>query len=103
MQITETKVKVSDLCKNYSDNGDGGVFGYDGKLTIRPAFQREVVYKDKQRDDVIETVRKGYPLNVMYWSKVIVIGVVLFSSPIAVALKAVTFVQNSAAFCGSSI
>ena len=35
MQITETKVKVSDLCKNYSDNGDGGVFGYDGKLTIR--------------------------------------------------------------------
>ena len=22
MQITETKVKVSDLCKNYSDNGD---------------------------------------------------------------------------------
>ena len=70
MQITETKVKVSDLCKDYSDNGDGGVFGFDGKLTIRPAFQREFVYKDKQRDAVIETVRKGYPLNVMYWSKV---------------------------------
>lgn len=70
MQITETKVKVSDLCKNYSDNGDGGVFGFDGKLTIRPAFQREFVYKDKQRDAVIDTVRKGYPLNVMYWSKV---------------------------------
>lgn len=65
MQITETKVKVSDLYKNYSDNGDGGVVGYDGKLTIRPAFQRKFVYKDKQRDAVIETVRKGYPLNVM--------------------------------------
>lgn len=70
MQITETKVKVSDLCKNYSDNGDGGVFGFDGRLTIRPAFQREFVYKDKQRDAVIDTVRRGYPLNVMYWSKV---------------------------------
>lgn len=70
MQITETKVKVSDLCENYSDNGDGGVFGLNGKLTIRPAFQREFVYKDKQRDAVIDTVRKGYPLNVMYWSKV---------------------------------
>lgn len=69
MQITETKVKVSDLCKNYLDNNDGGVFGYDGKLTIRPSFQREFVYKDKQRDAVIDTVRKGYPLNVMYWSK----------------------------------
>lgn len=32
MQITETKVKVSDLCKNYSDDGDGGVFGYDDRL-----------------------------------------------------------------------
>ena len=46
MQITETKVKVSDLCKNYSDNGDGGVYGYDGKLTIRPSFQREFIYRD---------------------------------------------------------
>lgn len=73
MQITETKIKVSELCKGYTDDGDGGVYGYnDGshKLTIRPSFQREFVYKDKQRDAVIDTVRKGYPLNVMYWSKV---------------------------------
>ena len=70
MQITEMKVKVSDLCKNYTDDGDGGVFGYDGRLTIRPSFQREFIYKDKQRDAVIETVRKGFPLNVMYWNKV---------------------------------
>lgn len=27
MQITETKVKVSDFCKNYLDNGDGGIMG----------------------------------------------------------------------------
>ena len=39
MQITETKVKAPDLCKYYSDNGDGGVFGHDGKRTIKPAFQ----------------------------------------------------------------
>jgi len=73
MQITETKIKVSELCQGYTDDGDGGVYGYDDgnhKLTIRPKFQREFVYKDKQRDAVIDTVRKGYPLNVMYWSKV---------------------------------
>ena len=29
MQITETKVKVSELCQGYRDDGDGGVFGYD--------------------------------------------------------------------------
>ena len=27
MQITETNVNVSDLCKNYLDNGDDGVTG----------------------------------------------------------------------------
>lgn len=69
MQITETKVKVSDLCKNYSDNGDGGVFGYNGRLCIRPSFQREFCYTDKKRDMVIDTVRKGFPLNIMYWNK----------------------------------
>ena len=41
--------------------------GYHGRLNIRPAFQREFIYKDKQRDEVIRTVQKDFPLNVMYW------------------------------------
>ena len=70
MKITETKITIRELVENYSDDGDGGVFGYNNKLIIRPSFQREFVYKDKQRDAVIETIRKGFPLNTMYWSKV---------------------------------
>lgn len=69
MKITPIQVTIADLTKNYKDDGDGGVFGYDGRLTIRPSFQREFVYKDKQRNLVIDSVRKGRPLNVMYWSK----------------------------------
>jgi hypothetical protein len=46
---------------------DGGIVAYGGKLDIRPPYQREFVYKDKQRDAVIESVLKNYPLNVMYW------------------------------------
>lgn len=69
MKITPIQVTVADLTKNYKDDGDGGVFGYDDKLTIRPSFQREFVYKDQQRNAVIDTVRRGYPLNVMYQSK----------------------------------
>ena len=42
--------------------------GYGGKLDIRPPFQREFVYKDKQRNAVIETINKDFPLNVMYWA-----------------------------------
>ena len=69
MKITETKVKVRDLVASYKDDNAGGVFAYDGKLTVRPAYQREFVYKDKQRDAVIDTTMKNYPLNTMYWSK----------------------------------
>lgn len=69
MKITETKITIAELCKNYKDDGDGGVYAFDGKLTVRPSYQREFIYKDKQRDAVIETVFNGYPLNIMYWSK----------------------------------
>ena len=69
MTIEPMQIKVKDLCKNYTDDGDGGVYGYDGKLTIRPEYQREFVYKDNQRDAVIDTVFRGFPLNVMYWNK----------------------------------
>jgi len=37
-------------------------------LDIRPPYQREFIYKDKQRDAVINTVIKNFPLNVMYWA-----------------------------------
>ena len=43
------------------------LFGYGGKLNIRPKYQREFVYKDKQRDEVINSINKEFPLNVMYW------------------------------------
>jgi hypothetical protein len=37
-------------------------------LDIRPAYQREFIYKDKQRDAVIDTITREFPLNVMYWA-----------------------------------
>ena len=42
--------------------------GYGGKLDIRPPFQREFIYDDKERKAVINSILKGFPLNVMYWS-----------------------------------
>ena len=68
MKIDLKKITVRDLVEDYHDDGEGGVRGYGGKLDIRPPFQREFVYKDKQRDAVIETINKGFPLNVMYWA-----------------------------------
>lgn len=53
----------------YVDSDEEGVVGYGGRLNIRPAFQREFIYKDKQRDEVIRTIQHDFPLNVMYWAK----------------------------------
>ena len=68
MKIALEKITVRDLVEDYHDDGEGGVRGYGGKLDIRPPFQREFVYKDKQRDAVVETINQGFPLNVMYWA-----------------------------------
>lgn len=68
MNIDLKKIKVRELTKDYEDNNEDGVIGYGGKLDIRPPYQREFVYKDKQRDAVIETIKRDFPLNVMYWA-----------------------------------
>ena len=38
-----------------------------GRLNIRPAYQREFIYKDSQRNAVINTILNNFPLNVLYW------------------------------------
>lgn len=68
MEVNLKEITVRDLVANYQDNEENGVVGYGGKLDIRPPFQREFVYNDKQQKAVIDTVTKGFPLNVMYWA-----------------------------------
>lgn len=67
MKIDERRVTVRELTEGYFNDAEKGVVGYDDNLDIRPKYQREFVYKDAQRNEVIRTVLKGLPLNVMYW------------------------------------
>ena len=69
MKIELQKVTVRELVDGYVDDDENGVRGYGGKLDLRPPYQREFVYKEKERNAVISTVMKGFPLNVMYWVK----------------------------------
>ena len=68
MNIELKEITVRELTNEYEDNQENGVLGYGGQLDIRPPYQREFVYKDKQREAVINTITKGFPLNVMYWA-----------------------------------
>ena len=67
MKIDLHKIKVRKVTAGYKDSAEEGVVAYGGKLDIRPKYQREFVYKEKQRNAVIETIKNSFPLNVMYW------------------------------------
>lgn len=67
MKIDLHRMKVRDVVAEYKDSAEEGVTAYSGKLNIRPKYQREFVYSGNQRDAVIDTVKKDFPLNVMYW------------------------------------
>lgn len=68
MNIELKEITIQELSDGFQDNNENGVVGFGGKLDIRPPYQREFIYKDKQRDAVINTITKNFPLNVMYWA-----------------------------------
>ena len=68
MKIELNEITVRELVEGYKDSGNDGVVGYGGELDIRPPYQREFIYKDKQREAVIDTLTQDFPLNVMYWA-----------------------------------
>ncbi len=68
MKIELHRIPVREIVNGYVDGQENGIVGYGGRLNIRPKYQREFVYKEKQRNAVIDTIKKGFPLNVMYWA-----------------------------------
>lgn len=69
MNITLHETTVGEVYQGYMNDDEEGVYALDGKLSIRPKYQREFVYDDAKRNAVIDTITKGFPLNVMYWVK----------------------------------
>ena len=68
MKIEPHTIRVRDLVAGYRNDEEEGVVAYGGKLDVRPKYQREFIYSDDEQKAVIDTVTKGYPLNVMYWA-----------------------------------
>jgi len=67
MKIDLHKIPIREVISGYNDRAEEGVVAFGGKLDIRPKYQREFVYKEKQRNAVMETIKNSFPLNVMYW------------------------------------
>ena len=70
MKIKEQKFSVAEIAAGFAEDLEGkSVVGYGGKLNIRPPYQREFVYKQRQQEAVVATVHNDYPLNAMYWAE----------------------------------
>ena len=80
MKIELHQIPVREITENFIDNNYEGVSTiWTGKeignitkphiLNIRPPYQREFIYSDEKQKLVLNTVRHGFPLNVMYWVK----------------------------------
>lgn len=55
----------------YNEYEGKGLFGWNGKLTIQPEYQRNYIYADGKKDvAVIESLLKEYPLGLLYFVKV---------------------------------
>ena len=66
MKQKVTTIKVRDLVKGYSSSEENGVRGYDGKLDIRPPYQREFIYNEEKQRLVIETILEDCCLNLFF-------------------------------------
>lgn len=73
---TPIRLKTRNFIHGYKNDAEEGVWteldfgeGLRRKLNIRPPYQREFVYSDRQRNAVIHTLSKNLPLGVVYIAK----------------------------------
>ena len=68
----KTDLTVGDICEGfvYNEYEGKGLFGWSGKLTIQPEYQRNYIYANEKKEAaVIDSLLKGYPLGLLYFVK----------------------------------
>lgn len=63
---------VENICEGfeYNELEGKGLFGWNGKLTIQPEYQRNYLYAQaKMEEAVIDSILNGYPIGLLYFNK----------------------------------
>ena len=65
---------VKEICEGfvYNQLEGKGLFGWSGKLTIQPEYQRNYLYAEndgKKEAAVIDSMLKGYPIGLIYFNE----------------------------------
>ena len=71
--ILRTDLTVEEICEGFefSKLENKGLFGWDGKLTIQPEYQRNYLYQVANREEgVVQSVLRGYPIGLLYFNKI---------------------------------
>ena len=66
-------ITIKEICQGfvYNEYEGKGLFGWSGKLTIQPEYQRNYIYADGKRDvAVINSILNGYPIGLIYFVKI---------------------------------
>ena len=69
-----TDLTVKEICEGfvYNQLEGKGLFGWAGKLTIQPEYQRNYLYAEndgKKEAAVIDSMLKGYPIGLIYFNR----------------------------------
>ena len=69
-----TDLTVKEICEGfvYNQLEGKGLFGWSGKLTIQPEYQRNYLYAEnegKKEMAVIDSMLKGYPIGLIYFNE----------------------------------
>lgn len=71
MVITSKSVTIREFVEGYNnqDNEENGVTTMNGKLDLRPSFQRSYIRQNdiNWKRSLIESIIMGYPIALMYW------------------------------------
>ena len=65
-----TDITVGDISKGFSYNSlEGrGLYGWSGRLTIQPEYQRNYIYANGKDDvAVVDSLLKKYPIGLIYF------------------------------------
>ncbi len=71
--LLRTDLTVKDINDGfvYNEYEGKGLFGWGGRLTIQPEYQRNYIYADGKKDvAVVDSLLKGYPLGLLYFVQV---------------------------------
>ncbi|MBQ6296320.1 MAG: DUF262 domain-containing protein [Selenomonadaceae bacterium] len=69
-----TDLTIADICAGFEFSAaEGkGLYGWGGKLTIQPEYQRHYLYAEddgKREKSVIDSVLRGYPIGLLYFNE----------------------------------